>query len=57
MIGGIGKIKKREGKGELWADEHIQILLGEIERLKGEMRGMVKFIKRDITKIGWTSTR
>ncbi len=29
----------------------------ELERLREEMKGMMKFIERDITKIGWDSTR
>jgi regulator of replication initiation timing len=44
----IEKIEKRLGKGELWADEHIQILLAslktkdkEIEKLKQALESVV----------------
>jgi hypothetical protein len=44
----IEEIKKRLGKGELWADEHIQILLfsletkdKEIEKLKQALESVV----------------
>ena len=29
----------------------------EIKRLKEEMKGMIKFIPRDITETSWTTTR
>ena len=40
---------------EDWKKER-NFLLKEIEKLKEETKGKIKFIPRDITKTGWTST-